>query len=103
MGYPSTKDTWIDWVVRIIPSQYEDGVIQVWRDGVLQVNQSDIQTQMYVGSRNTADKLYTTYAIYKRQWTLTTSNVTQRVCWFDSIRIAEGTGGYSLVDPTQDD
>jgi Polysaccharide lyase/RTX calcium-binding nonapeptide repeat (4 copies) len=90
---PYQKGVWTDWVVRAKWSSKSDGLLQIWKDGVMVVNKR---------GANTYNDRYAPYfkaGIYKPSWKINpqASNVDQRVLYFDRMRIGDGSASYNDV------
>jgi hypothetical protein len=90
---PYQKGVWTDWVVRAKWSSQSDGLLQIWKDGVMVVNKR---------GPNTYNDRYAPYfkvGIYKPSWKLNpqASVVDKRVLYFDRMRIGDGSVGYNDV------
>lgn len=103
-GYPITLHEtsmtpfvgkWIDFVVHIIWDYDNDGLLEVWINGVKvvhRINQPFGYNDGYGYMKN---------GIYKWPWNGTgTSSVSQRVYYFDNLKIGDYTSNYSEVHPT---
>ncbi len=86
---------WTDWVFHVRWSYGPDGILQVWRDGVLVVDVSGP-----VGY-NDRDGLYLKTGIYKPSWASTSDPgpVRDRLLHLDEYRIAGADGSYESVAP----
>lgn len=93
---PQTKGEWVDWIVYYYPSWEGDGILKVWRNGILVINES--------GANCVADRMGwspLTFLVYKPSWGAGSVELT---VYFDEIRMANGPDTqeyYALVDPAQ--
>ncbi|HEY9624483.1 MAG TPA: heparin lyase I family protein [Crinalium sp.] len=90
---PYQKGVWTDWVVHAKWSAKADGLLQIWKDGVLVVNKR---------GPNTYNDEYAPYfkvGIYKPSWKLNpaASSVDKRVLYFDQMRVGDGSVNYTDV------
>ena len=91
---PQERGKWTDFVARFVFSHENDGITQVWRDGILVVDRVGMPNH-YNNSRGP----YIKFGFYKSNWLKRRSNVTTRTIYFDAIRVYEGTNGYPHVFP----
>ncbi len=88
-------DQWTDWVFRIRWSYGSDGILQIWKNGVMVVN--------YTGPNTYNDKIgpYFKVGIYKgwKDRKVPEDTVSERVVFHDDIRVGMGTDLYSAVAP----
>jgi hypothetical protein len=90
---PVNKGVWTDWVFRTIFSAGNDGLIQIWKDGVLVVDRIGKNTfNNKIGNRLTV-------GLYKAGWEkIVNSPVQKRVIYYDEIRISEATPNISIAE-----
>jgi len=91
---PQERGKWTDFVARFVFSHENDGITQVWRDGVLVVDRVGMPNHY-----NNARGPYMKFGFYNAGWLKHNSNVTTRTIYFDAVTVYEGTDGYSYVDP----
>ncbi len=100
-AYETAK--WTDWVVHVRWSYQNDGLLQIWKNGVLVVDQRDKPNCF-----NDDLMPYFKWGIYKG-WSAVPSAVTRREVYHDSFRMAVGpnaryqdvaVGGGSTVSPS---
>ncbi|HEY9199178.1 MAG TPA: polysaccharide lyase [Gammaproteobacteria bacterium] len=86
---------WTDWVFRIKWSPYQDGIIQVWKDG-----QKVIDKAGPIGY-NDAIGPYFKMGLYKdwKDRVNPTGVVSERILYHDELRIAGPNGSYADVAP----
>jgi Polysaccharide lyase len=90
-------DQWTDWVVRVKWSYGNDGVLQVWKDGVRVVDRT--------GPNCFRDEKgpYFKMGIYKTEWRPKNVNlvgtVTERLLYHDELRMAGAGASYDDVAP----
>jgi hypothetical protein len=92
---PYEVDQWTDWVVRVKWSYRSDGILQIWKNGKLVVDQ-----QNKPNCFNDSKMPYPKIGIYKG-WKDPTQvgNITKRVLFHDEFRIAGPRGSYESVAP----
>jgi hypothetical protein len=94
---PVTKDAWTDLVWHIKWSFLSDGVVQLWKNGVLVVNRTGPNCY------NDGRLPYFKCGEYKPDWKHeVTAGITSRDVYFDDIRIASSGGNYNSVVPGVD-
>lgn len=91
---PQELGKWTDFVVRFVFSHEDDGITQVWRDGVLVVDRVGMPNHY-----NNASGPYMKIGFYNAGWLDHESHVTTRTIYFDAISVYEGTDGYAYVSP----
>lgn len=89
---------WTDWVVRVLWSDGPDGIVEVWKNGQL------IASEVGPNTDRAGDRApYFKFGIYKWPWRRSMeeapSPVTQRVMYFDEIRIGNAEAGFDGVAP----
>lgn len=86
---------WTDFVVHVKWSHQSDGLIEVWKDGTLVVRKTGPNT--YNDEIGTFFKL----GMYKPHWKHKpeASTTTQRVIYFDEVRIGDASANYQSVVP----
>jgi hypothetical protein len=90
---PIARGTWTDFVVHAKWSSGSDGVLQVWKNGVLVVNRTGANVYSDWPSAPFAK-----WGIYKWSWTGDNSIVSKRVLYIDAVRVTDGAhGSYSVV------
>jgi hypothetical protein len=97
---PVERGVWTDWVVHVKWSSGTDGVLQVWKNGVMIVNRSNTWTAF----TDTGPYIKPLWGIYKWSWNGRTSGgasiVSSRVLYLDNVRITDGEhGSYAAVAP----
>ncbi len=86
---------WTDWVVYAKWSSGADGLLQVWKD----------KDRVFVrsGQNKFADDKghYMKFGIYKWDWLYPDrpTDATERILYFDEIRIADSSGSLAVVSP----
>lgn len=88
------KGRWTDFVARFYLSWENDGILQVWKDGKLVLDQ--VNQPSYYRNNNES---YLKIGIYKPWWLDNPSDVTSQTFYFDSVRVYQGTNGYNVVAP----
>lgn len=87
-------NTWTDWVFHIKFSYESDGLLQIWKDGVLVLDRK--------GPNTYKDKTgnYFKMGLYKYGWKEGyQSNTTQRIAYYDEIRVGNEHSSYEEVAP----
>ena len=91
------KGKWVDWVFHVKWSYEKDGFIEIWKDGFQIV--SDNGPNCY----NDEKGPYFRFGPYKWPWKkddkTAPSVVTQRIIYFDEIRIGNHNSCFELVSP----
>ena len=88
------KGQWTDWVFHVKWSHKPDGLIEVWKNGKLVVSKA--------GPNNYNDKRgpFLKMGIYKPDWKYNNkSKTTERVIYFDEVRIGDARANYKDVVP----
>ncbi len=88
---PVLSNQWVDFVIRIRWSTSNTGLLQVWRNGTLVVNKIDVKTAAITNSFK--------LGINKYGWGIQTSTTTQRILYFDEVRIGNENATYDDVAP----
>jgi hypothetical protein len=91
---PQERGRWTDFVARFVFSHEDDGITQVWRDGVLVVDRVGMPNH-YNNTRGPHLKI----GFYKAGWLNNDTDVSTRTIYFDAVRVYEGTEGYDIVNP----
>lgn len=94
---PVISNQWFEIVMRIKWASNNTGLIQMWRNGALLVNKTNIQTNSTGGS-------YFKLGINKWSWApplVGTSNQTLRIFYIDDFRYGNQNATYNDVAPTQ--
>jgi len=81
---PFTVGKWVNWTIRLIPSQTSKGVVQVWKDGVL-------VTSYFGRNMDTNDKCgypQSPYVFFKMGIYKDSSNTATQNIIFDNVKIA---------------
>jgi hypothetical protein len=91
------KGKWVDFVIhfRLCESEGCDGVLKIWKDGKLVVNQFGPNAYKLSGEGGP----YFSLNLYKGGWKRKESLVKTREIYFDSIRIGGPRSGYESVAP----
>lgn len=95
------KDQWRAYVMHVKHSAGSDGLIEIWRDGVKIMNRSGANMYAVTGDfHNPKLKL----GIYKSDWNGSgTTQSTQRVLYFDDIKIGNEYATYNDMVPVAND
>lgn len=87
---PLPKNRWIDWVVHIKFSHTNEGVLEVWKDGVKVIDRQNLPN-----SYNDTNFPYMKIGIYKWTW----GDVNEKVMYWDEVRIGNENSSYDEVKP----
>ena len=85
------KNKWIDWVVHIKFSNTNTGIIEVWMDGVKVIDRQNLPN-----SYNHEKYPYFKFGVYRWEWG---TSVTQRVIYYDEVRVGNKNSSYDEVKP----
>jgi hypothetical protein len=98
---PFKKGVWTDFVVRVIFSYDNKGILQIWKnDGGNNGLELIVDRIGVPNSFNNEVGNYFKFGIYKAKWeTQTDSPVQKRVIYFDEVRFADTDGSKSIVSP----
>jgi hypothetical protein len=88
---PVTSNKWIDFVIRVKWATDTSGLLQLWMNGNLVINRSGVKTTSAVS--------YFKAGINKFGWSNQSSSVTQRVLYFDEVRVGNANATYNDVAP----
>jgi hypothetical protein len=91
---PVVSNAWLSIVMHVKWTSGNTGIIQVWRDGQLMVNKSNIRTNSTGGS-------YFKFGINKWSWAPGggSSNQSQRIFYVDNFRMGNDNAMYQDVSP----
>lgn len=93
------KDKWHTYVFHVKHSSGSDGLIELWRDGQKIMNRSG--ANMYSLSSGTFHMPNWKLGIYKADWNGSeTTDVTQRVLYFDDVKLGNEYATYNDMVPT---
>lgn len=89
---PITKDVWNTFVFHFIHSYDEDGLIEVWHNGV---------KKLTIHGGNMYDTILPKWKIglYKAAFKYHTSEVSRRVIYFDNIKVGDQSSNYRTMIP----
>lgn len=91
---PVLSNQWVDFVIRIKWATDTTGLLQVWLKGNLVISRFNVKTS--------SDAPYFKLGINKFGWLIQeTSTVTQRILYYDEVRIGNGNASYNDVAPFQ--
>ena len=85
------KNKWIDWVVHIKYSHTNTGILEVWMDGVKVIDRKNLPN-----CYNDEKYPYFKFGVYKWEWGKV---ATQRVIFYDEVKIGDGNSSYEEVKP----
>lgn len=89
---PILSNQWVSWVLHIKWASDQTGIIQIWKNGALVLDVKNTQTSPAMGS-------YFKLGINKFGWGIQPSSTTQRVLYFDEVRIGDEKASYEDVKP----
>lgn len=89
---PVLSNQWVSWVIHIKWASNHTGILQVWEDQKLVIDRHNIITTTTPGN-------YFKLGINKFGWGSQPSSITERVLYFDEVRIGNATAGYTAVKP----
>lgn len=91
-----TTNTWVDWVVYAKWSYTSSGVTKVWKDGKLVLDLTGPNTY------NDQNQHFNTIGVYKSWWGISLTGLPATLtAYFDNWRVADSTGSFADVDPSQ--
>jgi hypothetical protein len=91
---PVQKGVWVDWVIYGKWSYGSDGVLKVWKNGVLVVNNSGPNTY------NDQNQQFVELGIYKSWWGVKPPTTRQVLtAYFDEVKIGDQSLSYEEVAP----
>ncbi len=85
------KNRWIDWVVHIKYSQDNSGILEVWMDGIKVIDRQNLTNSYYDGTYP-----YLKFGLSKSNWG---TGISERVMYYDEIRIGNSNSSYDEVKP----
>lgn len=88
---PVISNQWIDFVIHIRWATDTTGLLQVWMNGNQVINRSAVKTAAVTS--------YFKLGINKFGWGTQTSAVTQRILYFDEVRVGNASANYNDVAP----
>jgi hypothetical protein len=90
-----TSGVWADWVVHVAWRPDSSGMLQVWKGtDPNPVFQFSGQNKFDDGQGN-----YMKFGIYKWDWASGPTQTTERVIYYDELRIADQSGSRQAVSP----
>jgi Polysaccharide lyase len=89
---PILSDQWVSWVIHVKWASDNTGIMQVWKNGALMINKSKMVTAPPIGT-------YFKLGINKFGWGSQASTATERVLYFDDLRIGNAKAKYEDVKP----
>ncbi|MEI9809123.1 MAG: polysaccharide lyase [Bacteroidota bacterium] len=88
---PVISNQWIDFVIHIRWATDSTGLLQVWKNGEQVIDRANVKTA--------AISSYFKLGINKFGWLTQESTVTQRVMYYDEVRIGNANATYNDVAP----
>lgn len=89
---PIISNQWVSWVIHVKWAADRSGIMQVWKNGKLMIDKANIVTAPPVGT-------YFKLGINKFGWGIQPSSTTQRVLYYDEVRIGNAKASYVDVAP----
>jgi Polysaccharide lyase len=89
---PIISDQWVAWVIHVKWAADRKGLIQVWKNGELMIDKTNIITAPHIGT-------YFKLGINKFGWGIQPSTVNERVAYYDEVRIGNEKANYEVVKP----
>jgi hypothetical protein len=91
---PYTTEAWTDWVIHVKFSDESDGLIELWQNSILVVQQRGRNN--YRDTRGNFFKI----GVYKYAWTQNFNTTTNsRTLYYDDVKIGDERSSYSGVSP----
>jgi len=96
---PQIRGVWTNFVERLYFSADGDGIIQIWKweDGN-SIPQSPQLTRIGPNYYHNSVGPYFKMGLYKSSWA-STSDVTNRTVYYDSLKVFRGSNGFDFVKP----
>jgi hypothetical protein len=91
------KDKWRAYVMHVKHSAGSDGLIEIWRDGQKIMSRSGANMYAVTGDYHNPNWKM---GIYKSDWNSTTTQSTERVLYFDDIKLGNEYATYNDMVPT---
>jgi hypothetical protein len=88
---PVLSNQWVDFVIHIRWATDTTGLLQVWMNGNQVINKSNVKTAALAS--------YFKLGINKFGWGTQASAVTQRILYFDEVRVGNASATYNDVAP----
>jgi len=89
---PIISNQWVSWVIHVKWASDKTGIMQVWKNRNLVVDKSGVATAPPVGT-------YFKLGINKFGWGIQPSTTTQRILYYDDVRIGNEKASYEDVIP----
>jgi hypothetical protein len=89
---PVISNQWVAWVIHVKWANDNTGIMQVWKNGSLVIDRKNTKTAPPEGA-------YFKLGINKFGWGSQASSTTQRVLYFDEVRIGNAKASYEDVRP----
>ena len=90
-----TKDKWLEFIFHFIHSHEEDGLVEIWFNGVKMINLSG-------GNLYTNSLPKWAIGINKSSFINGTSEVNKRIIYFDNLRVGDENATYEIMEPDND-
>jgi hypothetical protein len=89
---PIISNKWVSWVIHVRWTDNNTGILQVWKNGSLMYDKNYVKTSPPEG-------VYFKLGINKFGWGTQTSSTTERILYFDEVRIGNESARYDDVKP----
>ncbi|MDP4263742.1 MAG: polysaccharide lyase [Bacteroidota bacterium] len=89
---PVISNQWVSWVIHVKWADDNTGLLQVWKNGSLMIDKANIKTAPTEGT-------YFKLGIYKFGWLTQVFATTERVLYYDEVRIGDENANYDDVKP----
>lgn len=89
---PIISNKWMSWVIHVKWAADNSGIMQVWMNGTQVINRTNTVTSPPEGT-------YFKLGINKFGWGIQASTTTQRVLYYDQVRIGNAKAQYEDVKP----
>lgn len=89
---PIVSNQWVSWVLHIKWAADRTGIIQIWKDGKQVLDVTNTVTSPDIGS-------YFKLGINKFGWGIQPSSTSQRILYYDEVRIGDESASYEDVKP----
>jgi hypothetical protein len=96
---PYRTSVWNDWVLHIKVSAGNDGLVELWKDGVKVLSNTGQNYAAVDGCGKPMKAPYVKFGIHKSDWKNGNTDSTRREIHIDQVRIGNATAGYGGVKP----
>jgi len=96
------KGKWTDFVFHLRPSQTKNGVVEIWINGVKKYSKTGLDyTSTNINGETAIAHSGVYYGNYGTNYPTYGDKNLPFLAYIDSVRIAQGSNGYALVDPSK--